>query len=186
MRSFVPAIYDVTVAIPKSSPQPTMLRLFKGQSSVVSRRNLESWIDLWKCQVYAVSWDGCNHCISGFLLIYTKPYSEAETRERLTNRCIQLGTEAFVSFKLEDENPIPKLSRANNCMLLLLCSYSQPSNHMGEVGTFFPSQDAIMIHRVLVQLSQWCSVPVKIKYVIKVDSSAFRIMHLLLCHCFHQ
>ncbi|PIN16685.1 Lysophosphatidic acid acyltransferase LPAAT [Handroanthus impetiginosus] len=35
MRSFVPAIYDVTVAIPKASPAPTMLRLFKGQSSVV-------------------------------------------------------------------------------------------------------------------------------------------------------
>ncbi|KAK4281857.1 hypothetical protein QN277_013304 [Acacia crassicarpa] len=35
MRSFVPAIYDVTVAIPKSSPAPTMLRLFKGQPSVV-------------------------------------------------------------------------------------------------------------------------------------------------------
>ncbi|KAI9161253.1 hypothetical protein LWI28_015749 [Acer negundo] len=35
MRSFVPAIYDMTVAIPKSSPSPTMLRLFKGQSSVV-------------------------------------------------------------------------------------------------------------------------------------------------------
>ncbi|KAK8609263.1 hypothetical protein V6N13_025569 [Hibiscus sabdariffa] len=35
MRSFVPAIYDVTLAIPKSSPSPTMLRLFKGQSSVV-------------------------------------------------------------------------------------------------------------------------------------------------------
>ncbi|KAK9682992.1 hypothetical protein RND81_10G111200 [Saponaria officinalis] len=35
MRSFVPAIYDVTVAIPKSSPPPTMLRLFKGQSSMV-------------------------------------------------------------------------------------------------------------------------------------------------------
>lgn len=35
MRSFVPAIYDVTVAIPKSSPPPTMLRLFTGQSSVV-------------------------------------------------------------------------------------------------------------------------------------------------------
>ncbi|KAE8734394.1 1-acyl-sn-glycerol-3-phosphate acyltransferase 2 [Hibiscus syriacus] len=35
MRSFVPAIYDVTVAIPKSSPSPTMLRLFKGESSVV-------------------------------------------------------------------------------------------------------------------------------------------------------
>ncbi|KAB2098013.1 hypothetical protein ES319_A01G208800v1 [Gossypium barbadense] len=34
MRSFVPAIYDITVAIPKSSPSPTMLRLFKGQSSV--------------------------------------------------------------------------------------------------------------------------------------------------------
>ncbi|KAL6540496.1 1-acyl-sn-glycerol-3-phosphate acyltransferase 2 [Orobanche minor] len=35
MRSFVPAIYDVTVAIPKTSTPPTMLRLFKGQSSVV-------------------------------------------------------------------------------------------------------------------------------------------------------
>ncbi|KAJ0100082.1 hypothetical protein Patl1_20570 [Pistacia atlantica] len=35
MRSFVPAIYDVTVAIPKSSPAPTMLRMFKGQPSVV-------------------------------------------------------------------------------------------------------------------------------------------------------
>ncbi|XAR69442.1 1-acylglycerol-3-phosphate O-acyltransferase [Bertholletia excelsa] len=35
MRSFVPAVYEVTVAIPKSSPPPTMLRLFKGQSSVI-------------------------------------------------------------------------------------------------------------------------------------------------------
>ncbi|XP_031127718.1 1-acyl-sn-glycerol-3-phosphate acyltransferase 2-like [Ipomoea triloba] len=35
MRSFVPAIYEVTVAIPKSSPPPTMLRIFKGKSSVV-------------------------------------------------------------------------------------------------------------------------------------------------------
>lgn len=37
MRTFVPAIYDATVAIPKSSPVPTMLRIFKGQSSVVSQ-----------------------------------------------------------------------------------------------------------------------------------------------------
>ncbi|PON91683.1 Phospholipid/glycerol acyltransferase [Trema orientale] len=36
MRSFVPAIYDITVAIPKTSPRPTMLRLFKGQPSVVN------------------------------------------------------------------------------------------------------------------------------------------------------
>ncbi|CAH8387640.1 unnamed protein product [Eruca vesicaria subsp. sativa] len=35
MRSFVPAIYDITVAIPKTSPPPTMLRLFKGKPSVV-------------------------------------------------------------------------------------------------------------------------------------------------------
>ncbi|KAM1079490.1 hypothetical protein ACFX13_014561 [Malus domestica] len=35
MRSFVPAIYDVTVAIPKASPSPTMLRLFEGRPSVV-------------------------------------------------------------------------------------------------------------------------------------------------------
>ncbi|PPR94450.1 hypothetical protein GOBAR_AA26218 [Gossypium barbadense] len=32
---FVPAIYDITVAIPKTSPSPTLLRLFNGQSSVV-------------------------------------------------------------------------------------------------------------------------------------------------------
>ncbi|XP_019187576.1 PREDICTED: 1-acyl-sn-glycerol-3-phosphate acyltransferase 2-like [Ipomoea nil] len=35
MRTFVPAIYDSTVAIPKSSPGATMLRMFKGQPSVV-------------------------------------------------------------------------------------------------------------------------------------------------------
>ncbi|KAL9256154.1 1-acyl-sn-glycerol-3-phosphate acyltransferase 2-like protein, partial [Drosera capensis] len=35
MRSFVPAIYDMTVAIPKTSSQPTILRLFRGQPSVV-------------------------------------------------------------------------------------------------------------------------------------------------------
>ncbi|KAJ8645186.1 hypothetical protein MRB53_006934 [Persea americana] len=34
MRSFVPAIYDVTVAIPKTQPSPTMLRIFKRQPSV--------------------------------------------------------------------------------------------------------------------------------------------------------
>ncbi|XP_078434821.1 lysophosphatidyl acyltransferase 2 [Wolffia australiana] len=35
MRAFVPAIYDITVAIPKTSPPPTMLRILKGQPSVV-------------------------------------------------------------------------------------------------------------------------------------------------------
>nr|XP_025650669.1 1-acyl-sn-glycerol-3-phosphate acyltransferase 2 isoform X1 [Arachis hypogaea] len=35
MRSFVPAIYDVTLAIPKNSPPPTLLRIFKGEPSVV-------------------------------------------------------------------------------------------------------------------------------------------------------
>ncbi|KAK8531859.1 hypothetical protein V6N13_131217 [Hibiscus sabdariffa] len=35
LRSFVPAIYDITVAIPKTSPSPTLLRLFNGESSVV-------------------------------------------------------------------------------------------------------------------------------------------------------
>ncbi|KAL5538749.1 hypothetical protein UlMin_044423 [Ulmus minor] len=35
MRSFVPAVYDIKLAIPKTSPPPTMLRIFKGQSSVV-------------------------------------------------------------------------------------------------------------------------------------------------------
>ncbi|URE18300.1 1-acyl-sn-glycerol-3-phosphate acyltransferase [Musa troglodytarum] len=35
MRSFVPAIYDVTVAIPSDQPPPTMFRILKGQSSLV-------------------------------------------------------------------------------------------------------------------------------------------------------
>ncbi|KVI11334.1 Pentatricopeptide repeat-containing protein [Cynara cardunculus var. scolymus] len=35
MKSFVPAIIDMTVSIPKDSTPPTMLWLFKGQSSVI-------------------------------------------------------------------------------------------------------------------------------------------------------
>ncbi|PKA53603.1 1-acyl-sn-glycerol-3-phosphate acyltransferase PLS1 [Apostasia shenzhenica] len=35
MRSFVPAIYDVTVSIPKDKPSPTMLGILKGQPSLV-------------------------------------------------------------------------------------------------------------------------------------------------------
>ncbi|KAK8943851.1 1-acyl-sn-glycerol-3-phosphate acyltransferase PLS1 [Platanthera guangdongensis] len=35
MRKFVPAIYDVTVSIPKGKPSPTMLGIFKGQPYVV-------------------------------------------------------------------------------------------------------------------------------------------------------
>ncbi|KAJ7516521.1 hypothetical protein O6H91_22G061400 [Diphasiastrum complanatum] len=35
LRSFVPAIYDVTIAISKDSPAPTMRRLLRGQSSVI-------------------------------------------------------------------------------------------------------------------------------------------------------
>ncbi|CDY52093.1 BnaC04g55420D [Brassica napus] len=44
MRSFVPVIYDMTVAIPKSSPPPTMLRLFKGQPSLSIFFTLEIFI----------------------------------------------------------------------------------------------------------------------------------------------
>ncbi|KAG9449497.1 hypothetical protein H6P81_009462 [Aristolochia fimbriata] len=35
LRAFVPAVYDVTVAVDKGHPAPTMLRMFNGQSSVV-------------------------------------------------------------------------------------------------------------------------------------------------------
>ncbi|KAE8037139.1 hypothetical protein FH972_009759 [Carpinus fangiana] len=35
MRSFVPAIYDCTVAVPRNQDPPTMLRIFRAQSSVV-------------------------------------------------------------------------------------------------------------------------------------------------------
>ncbi|KAL4576902.1 hypothetical protein LXL04_013003 [Taraxacum kok-saghyz] len=35
LRSFVPAIYNCTVAIPKDEPLPTILRMFRGKSSTV-------------------------------------------------------------------------------------------------------------------------------------------------------
>ncbi|MCO5600299.1 hypothetical protein L7F22_054409 [Adiantum nelumboides] len=35
LREFVPAVYDVTVAVPKESPPPTMKRALNGQPSVV-------------------------------------------------------------------------------------------------------------------------------------------------------
>lgn len=35
LRAFVPAVYDMTVAIPKGAPSPTMLRLLSGKPSVV-------------------------------------------------------------------------------------------------------------------------------------------------------
>ncbi|KAL5766591.1 hypothetical protein ACOSP7_017208 [Xanthoceras sorbifolium] len=35
MRSFVPAIYDCTLAVAKGQPSPTLLKIFRGQSSVV-------------------------------------------------------------------------------------------------------------------------------------------------------
>lgn len=50
MRSFVPAIYDVTLAVPKGQPSPTMLRLFKGQPSVVSQTHL---LLLWTIHIIA-------------------------------------------------------------------------------------------------------------------------------------
>ncbi|XP_019058526.1 PREDICTED: 1-acyl-sn-glycerol-3-phosphate acyltransferase 3 [Tarenaya hassleriana] len=36
MRSFVPAIYDCTLAVPRTQPSPTLLRIFSGQSSEVN------------------------------------------------------------------------------------------------------------------------------------------------------
>ncbi|XP_057797956.1 1-acyl-sn-glycerol-3-phosphate acyltransferase 2-like [Salvia miltiorrhiza] len=35
LRSHVPAIYNITIAIPKTEPCPTLLRIFKGRSSTV-------------------------------------------------------------------------------------------------------------------------------------------------------
>ncbi|GAA0142287.1 acyltransferase [Lithospermum erythrorhizon] len=35
LRSFVPAIYNMTLAIPKDEPRPTLLRLLRGRSSTV-------------------------------------------------------------------------------------------------------------------------------------------------------
>ncbi|CAA3028269.1 1-acyl-sn-glycerol-3-phosphate acyltransferase 2-like [Olea europaea var. sylvestris] len=35
LRSFVPVIYNITLAIPKNEPRPTLLRLIRGRSSVV-------------------------------------------------------------------------------------------------------------------------------------------------------
>ncbi|KAL0371117.1 UNVERIFIED_CONTAM: 1-acyl-sn-glycerol-3-phosphate acyltransferase 2 [Sesamum angustifolium] len=35
LRSFVPVIYNITVAIPKNEPRPTLLKIFRGRSSAV-------------------------------------------------------------------------------------------------------------------------------------------------------
>lgn len=35
LRSFVPAIYNITIAVPKKEPRPTMWRIIRGKSSVV-------------------------------------------------------------------------------------------------------------------------------------------------------
>lgn len=44
MRSFVPAIYDCTVAVPKDQPPPTILRILRGKSSVVGKQNPDHFI----------------------------------------------------------------------------------------------------------------------------------------------
>lgn len=36
LRGFVPVVYDMTVAISKEAPNPTILRILKCQSSVVN------------------------------------------------------------------------------------------------------------------------------------------------------
>jgi lysophosphatidic acid acyltransferase/lysophosphatidylinositol acyltransferase len=36
LRDFVPVVYDMTVAISKEAPNPTILRILKCQSSVVN------------------------------------------------------------------------------------------------------------------------------------------------------
>jgi lysophosphatidic acid acyltransferase/lysophosphatidylinositol acyltransferase len=36
LRDFVPAVYDITVAVSKELPSPTMIRIFRGQPSVVN------------------------------------------------------------------------------------------------------------------------------------------------------
>ncbi|CAN1354773.1 1-acyl-sn-glycerol-3-phosphate acyltransferase 3 [Linum perenne] len=36
MRAFVPAIYDCTVAVPRDQPSPTLVRMFRRQSSVIN------------------------------------------------------------------------------------------------------------------------------------------------------
>ena len=35
LRDFVPAVYDITVSVPKESPAPTLKRVLSGQPSVV-------------------------------------------------------------------------------------------------------------------------------------------------------
>lgn len=49
MRSFVPAIYDCTLAIPKNQPPPTILRMFRGQSSVVGWETLSAYANKVAC-----------------------------------------------------------------------------------------------------------------------------------------
>ena len=40
LREFVPVVYDMTVTVSKELPAPTMMRILKGQPSVVIRLHL--------------------------------------------------------------------------------------------------------------------------------------------------
>ncbi|KAL5567145.1 hypothetical protein UlMin_030309 [Ulmus minor] len=76
MHSFVPAIYDCTVAIPKDTPSPTMLRIFRGQTSVVKvqikRHMMQELPETGDgtAQCLLSSWEGIA-CSAAFLALVT-------------------------------------------------------------------------------------------------------------------
>ncbi|KAK4392442.1 1-acyl-sn-glycerol-3-phosphate acyltransferase 2 [Sesamum angolense] len=169
MRSFVPAIYDATVAIPKTSPTPTMLRLFKGQSSVIHvhlKRHVMN--DLPETDEAVAQW-----CRDAFV-----------AKDKLLDRHIAEGT---FGEKLQNTGrPVKSLLVVSSWAILLILGtmkviqwFSLFSSWKGIIFSAIALAVITILMQILIQFSQSeRSTPAKVapsKHKSATESSASRL-----------
>ncbi|KAL0346258.1 UNVERIFIED_CONTAM: 1-acyl-sn-glycerol-3-phosphate acyltransferase 2 [Sesamum radiatum] len=169
MRSFVPAIYDATVAIPKTSPTPTMLRLFKGQSSVIHvhlKRHLMN--DLPETDEAVAQW-----CRDAFV-----------AKDKLLDRHIAEGT--FGEQLQNTGRPMKSLLVVSSWAILLILGtmkviqwFSLFSSWKGIIFSAIALAVITILMQILIQFSQSeRSTPAKVapaKHKSATESSASRL-----------
>ncbi|KAL2228245.1 1-acyl-sn-glycerol-3-phosphate acyltransferase 2-like [Sesamum indicum] len=169
MRSFVPAIYDATVAIPKTSPTPTMLRLFKGQSSVIHvhlKRHLMN--DLPETDEAVAQW-----CRDAFV-----------AKDKLLDRHIAEGT--FGEQLQNTGRPVKSLLVVSSWAILLILGtmkviqwFSLFSSWKGIIFSAVALAVITILMQILIQFSQSeRSTPAKVapaKHKSVTESSASRL-----------
>ncbi|KAL0428567.1 UNVERIFIED_CONTAM: 1-acyl-sn-glycerol-3-phosphate acyltransferase 2 [Sesamum latifolium] len=169
MRSFVPAIYDATVAIPKTSPTPTMLRLFKGQSSVIHvhlKRQLMN--DLPETDEAVAQW-----CRDAFV-----------AKDKLLDRHIAEGT--FGEQLQNTGRPVKSLLVVSSWAILLILGtlkviqwFSLFSSWKGIIFSAIALAVVTILMQILIQFSQSeRSTPAKVapaKHKSATESSASRL-----------